>query len=96
MSDLVLGTSDRGARGELRITLCVTQRGAEYVDLRHFERGHNGALTPGNGLALKVDEIETVLALLTKSKAVLASAKPAQHRTLSASEAERDLERRLF
>jgi hypothetical protein len=99
MSDVILGTSDRGARGELRATLCITQRGAEYVDLRHFERGADGALVPGKGLALKVDELEPVLVLLTKAKAVLSGAKLPQHRTVTAqAEIDRQIEedRKLF
>jgi hypothetical protein len=95
MSDLILGTCDRGARGELRASLCTTPKGADFVDLRHFERGADGSLTAGKGLAFRLDEIESVLALLTKAQAVLSGAKP-KHRTLSSSEAERELERKLF
>lgn len=94
MIDLILGTCDRGDRGELRAALCTTQRGAEYVDLRHFERGADGALTAGNGLAFKVDELEPVIVLLTKAKAVLAGAK-SKHRTVSASRSRAEIDRQL-
>jgi hypothetical protein len=94
VSDLILGTCDRGARGELRAALCTTPKGADFVDLRHFERGSDGLFTAGKGLAFKVDEIEPVIALLTKAKAVLSGAKP-KHRTVSAAQSRAEIDRQL-
>jgi len=95
VSDLILGTCDRGTHGELRAALCTSPKGAEYVDLRHFARGEDRSLSAGNGMAFKLDELEQVIALLVKAKAILGGAK-AKHRTVRATQAELELDKRLF
>ncbi|MET0793944.1 MAG: hypothetical protein ABW061_20660 [Polyangiaceae bacterium] len=75
MSEIVLGDIDRQLRGALK---CTLNTDPPYVAFRHAERDGR----EGGRLVVKLDEVDAVVALLTKAKAVAAGSKPAQHRTV--------------
>jgi hypothetical protein len=86
---IVIGKLDRGARGVLTTTL--HNDAVPYIAFRHVERDGR----EGGRLVVKLEEIETIAALLTKAKAVAGGSK-AQHRTVRATQEELELERKLF
>lgn len=88
MSSVVIGKLDRGLRGELTATLHTDA--VPYIAFRHQERDGR----EGGRLVLKIEEVEPVLTLLIKAKAVAGGAK--QHRTIKASQEELEFDRKLF
>ena len=96
MSEIVLGEIDRQLRGSLKCTLHTEP---SYLAFRHVERDGRD----GGRLIVKLDEVDAVVALLTKAKALAAGSRSAQHRTIRVdqrSRAQIDLEleedRKLF
>lgn len=88
MSEIVIGELDRQLRGSLK---CTLNTDPTYVAFHHIERDGR----EGGRLVVKIEELDVVIELLIKAKAIASGSKP-KHRTLSASEAERELERKLF
>ena len=89
-AELVLGRIDRGLRGEL---IAIFHNAATpYIAFRHVERDGR----EGGRLVVKLDEIDALLTLLSKAKAITAGSKPAHHRTVRATQEELELDKRLF
>ena len=82
MSEIVLGDIDRQLRGALK---CTLNTDPPYVSFRHAERDGR----EGGRLVVKLDEVDAVVALLTKAKALASGAKPTQHRNIRADERSR-------
>ncbi|MEI9950606.1 MAG: hypothetical protein WDO74_16920 [Pseudomonadota bacterium] len=75
MSEHELGDIDRQLRGALK---CTLNTDPPYVAFRHSERDGR----EGGRLVVKLEEVDAVVALLTKAKALATGTKPAQHRNV--------------
>jgi hypothetical protein len=82
MSEIVLGEIDRQLRGSLK---CALHTDPAFIAFRHVERDGR----EGGRLILKIDEIDTVMSLLTKAKSVASGKKLATHRTIQADQRSR-------
>ncbi len=88
-SEIMLGKLDRGLRGSAVATYHPGP--VPYVAIRHQERDGR----EGGRLVVKLEEIDAVVSLLSKAKAIGSGSK-AQHRTVRATQEELELDRKLF
>ena len=89
---MTLATIQRGPFGHLLVLIEPHPRSGErMIVLKHVRA--DGA--PGPRAPLQASEIDQVISALQLASKTLV-AKVAQHRTVSASDAERELERKLF
>ena len=91
-ADVIIAKIPRGS-DELRIALEPHPRTGQTIVMVAHVRA-DGSLGPR--APLQASELDQVVHALQIAAQTLKAIKPAQHRTLSSSEAERELERRLF
>lgn len=64
--DELVGTIQRNGREEIQVRR-VAKDGREYVDVRTFYPGHDGAMRPGRGIALPLATASDVAALVRQA-----------------------------
>jgi hypothetical protein len=68
-SDKLIATLPRGERAQLQIRHCRQHTGAEYIDIRQWERTWGAKqYKPGKGVTLRLEELADVAAALETAK----------------------------